>query len=221
MKVGVLALQGDFAEHIAVFRQIGAETRAVRLPDELEGLDGLVIPGGESTTIGKLATAYELADPIRAMARTGRPIWGTCAGLIFLAREAVDGVPGQTLLGLMDIAVVRNGFGRQLDSFEADLDIAVLGPPPLRGVFIRAPYVHKWGAGVKVLARLEGGQVVAVQEGNLLGTAFHPELTDDERLHRYFLRIAEKTALGQAEAAAPTTFQGKRPKSAETTGGCR
>jgi 5'-phosphate synthase pdxT subunit len=196
MMLGVLALQGDFAEHIAMLRQVGAQVRQVRLPGELEGLDGLVIPGGESTTIGKLATTYGLVEPIREMARAGRPIWGTCAGLIFLARDAVDGIPGQTLLGLMDITIVRNGFGRQLDSFEADLEIPALGPAPHRGVFIRAPYVLECGPEVEILARLPEGQIVAVQQGNLLGTAFHPELTDDERLHRYFLRMTEESVSG-------------------------
>lgn len=190
MRIGVLALQGDFAEHIAMLRRIGVETREVRLPHELEGLDGLIVPGGESTTIGKLAVAFGLMEPIRAFAAAGRPIWGTCAGMIFLAREALDGVPGQPLLGLMDITVVRNGFGRQVDSFEADLEVPVLGDPPFRGVFIRAPYVQRWGEAVEVLARLDTGQVVAVRQEKLLATAFHPELTDDERFHRYFLGLA-------------------------------
>jgi len=191
MKIGVLALQGDFVEHIAMLRRLGVESVEVRLPDHLAGLDGLIIPGGESTTIGKLAVADGLVEPIRDLARAGRPIWGTCAGLIFLARKALDGVPGQPLLGLLDAAVVRNGFGRQVDSFEADLDIPALGAPPFRGVFIRAPYVQEWGAEVEVLARLEDGRVVAVRQGRLLGTSFHPELTDDTRFHRYFLRLAE------------------------------
>jgi len=189
MRIGVLALQGDFVEHIAVLRRLGVEAQEVRLPAEMAGLDGLIIPGGESTTIGKMAVAYGLVESIQALARAGRPVWGTCAGLIFLARKAVDGVPGQPLLGLLDISIVRNGFGRQVDSFEADLDVPCLGGPPFRGVFIRAPYVEEWGPRVDVLARLERGQVVAVQQANLLGTAFHPELTDDERFHRYFLQV--------------------------------
>ncbi len=190
MRIGVLALQGDFAEHIAMLRRIGVETREVRLLRELDGLDGLIVPGGESTTIGKLAVTFGLVEPIRDFAASGRPIWGTCAGMIFLAREALDGVPGQPLLGLMDITVVRNGFGRQVDSFEADLEVPALGEPPFRGVFIRAPYVKRWGEAVEVLARLETGEVVAVRQEKLLATAFHPELTDDERFHRYFLGLA-------------------------------
>ncbi len=189
MRIGVLALQGDFQEHIAMLRRIGVETREVRLPEHLEGLDGLILPGGESTTIGKLAVAYHLDEAILALAREGKPIWGTCAGLILLARAALGGVPHQPLLGLLDVVVVRNGFGRQLDSFETDLEVERLGPPPFRGVFIRAPYVQEWGAEVEVLARLEDGRVVAVQQGRLLGTAFHPELTEDERFHRYFLEM--------------------------------
>ena len=191
MKIGVLALQGDFHEHMAMVRRVGAEACEVRLPDELAGLDGLILPGGESTTIGKLAVSYGLIEPIRQMARAGRPVWGTCAGLILLARQALGGVPQQPLLGLLDVAVVRNGFGRQVDSFEADLEVPALGLPAFRAVFIRAPYVQKWGPAVEVLARLEDGRVVAVRQGPLLGTAFHPELTDDERFHRYFVRMAE------------------------------
>jgi 5'-phosphate synthase pdxT subunit len=200
MRIGVLALQGDFLEHIEMLRRLGAEAVEVRLPAEMQGLDGLILPGGESTTVGKLARAYGLLEPICAMAQAGRPLWGTCAGLILLAREALDGAPGQPLLGLLDIAVVRNGFGRQVDSFEADLAVPHLGPVPFRGIFIRAPYVQQWGPEVEVLARLEDGKVVAVQQGRLLGTAFHPELTPtafhpeataDERFHRYFLEMAK------------------------------
>lgn len=201
MRIGVLALQGDFYEHMAMLRRLGAEAAEVRLPGELAGLDGLILPGGESTTIGKMAVAYGLVEPLRALAAAGRPLWGTCAGLILLAREAVDGVPGQPLLGLLDIAVVRNGFGRQVDSFEADLEVPRLGPPPFRGIFIRAPYVQRCGPDVEVLARMEDGKVVAVQQGRVLGTAFHPELTPtafhpeaaaDGRFHRYFLDLAAR-----------------------------
>lgn len=199
MKIGVLALQGDFLEHAAMLRRLGAEAVEVRVPADMAGLEGLILPGGESTTIGKLAAAYGLIEPLRELATAGRPLWGTCAGMILLARRALDGVPNQPLLGLLDITVVRNGFGRQVDSFEADLEIPRLGPEPFRGVFIRAPYVQEWGAEVEVLARLEDGRVVAVQQGRILGTAFHPELTAtafhpeqpaDERFHRYFLDLA-------------------------------
>lgn len=196
MRIGVLALQGAFVEHAAVLRRMGQEAPEIRSAEELSGLHGLVIPGGESTAIGKLARTFGLIEPIRRMALAGRPLWGTCAGMILLARGAVDGLPGQPLLGLVDIVVVRNGFGRQVDSFEADMEVPVLGPPPFRGVFIRAPYIQEWGPDVKVLSRLEGGQVVAARQDNLLVTAFHPELTDDQRFHRYFLQMAEQAAAG-------------------------
>lgn len=192
MRIGVLALQGAFVEHAAMLRRLGVEAPEVRLPEQLEGLDGLILPGGESTTIGKLAWGYGLAEPIRSMAQGGFPIWGTCAGMILLAQDALDGRPGQKLLGLMHIVVRRNAFGRQVDSFEADLNVPVLGEPPFRGVFIRAPAVERWEPPVEPLARLEGGPVVAVRQGHLLATAFHPELTDDERFHRYFIRMAER-----------------------------
>jgi 5'-phosphate synthase pdxT subunit len=197
VRIGILALQGAFIEHENMLRQLGAETAEVRLPRHLEGLDGLIIPGGESTTIGQVAQRWGLLEPIRAFAQSGRPLWGTCAGMILMAAEVVDGTSGQPLLGLMDIAVRRNAFGRQVDSFEADLQIPALGEPPFdrsRGkpfhaVFIRAPLIERVGESVEVLARLEDETVVAVQQGNLLATAFHPELTDDDRFHRYFLRV--------------------------------
>jgi 5'-phosphate synthase pdxT subunit len=189
MRIGVLALQGDFGEHAKILAHIGAEPVEVRLPQHLEGLDGLIIPGGESTTIGKVAQQWNLLEPIRAFAGSGRPLWGTCAGMIMLAKEVVDGVPGQPLLELMDIAVRRNAFGRQVDSFEADLDVPALGDPPFHAVLIRAPLIERVGKGVEVLARLEDETVVAVRQGNLLATAFHPELTEDDRFHRYFLGI--------------------------------
>jgi 5'-phosphate synthase pdxT subunit len=184
-KVGVLALQGDFREHIEALRAAGAEPRAVRRPAELEGLDALIIPGGESTTIRRLLAAYELADPIRARAESGFPVYGTCAGCILLAHE-VDGTPAPPL-GLMDIGVTRNAYGRQIDSFEVDLPVPALGEEPLRAVFIRAPRIDRVGPEVDVLARLDDGTVVAARQGNLLVTTFHPELTGDSRFHRYFL----------------------------------
>ncbi|MCX7854940.1 MAG: pyridoxal 5'-phosphate synthase glutaminase subunit PdxT [Anaerolineae bacterium] len=189
MKVGVLALQGAFIEHKNVLTRLGVQPAEVRLPEHLEGLDGLIIPGGESTTMGLLAQKWGLLEPLRAFARSGRPVWGTCAGMILLAKEIVDGVPGQPILGLMDITVRRNAFGRQVDSFEADLTVPVLSDPPFHAVFIRAPIIERVGAGVDVLASLEDGTAVAVRQGNLLATAFHPELTGDVRFHRYFLQL--------------------------------
>jgi 5'-phosphate synthase pdxT subunit len=189
MKIGVLALQGDFIEHEKLLRHLDVEAVQVRLPEHLEGLDGLIIPGGESTTIGKVARRWGLLEPLRSFAQSGRPLWGTCAGMIFIAREVVDGKPGQPLLALMDMTVRRNAFGRQVDSFEADLDVAALGKEPFHAVFIRAPLIERVGEGVEVLARLEDGSIVAVQQGSLLATAFHPELTEDDRFHRYFLSL--------------------------------
>jgi 5'-phosphate synthase pdxT subunit len=188
MLVGVLALQGDFAEHIAMLSRIGVDTREVRKPSDLEGVDALIIPGGESTTIGKLMARYGLDAAIRARAEQGMPIYGTCAGLILLAQE-IEG-SNQPRLGLMDIAVIRNAFGRQIESFEADIPFAPTPDQPIRGVFIRAPIVSRVGAGVQVLSDF-AGKIVAVQQGNLLATAFHPELTDDTRVHRYFLTLVK------------------------------
>ena len=191
MKIGVLALQGDFIEHEQVLRRIGAETCEVRLPQHLEGLDGLVIPGGESTTIGKLAVQYELIEPIRAMAAAGKALWGTCAGMILMARDAGRDQP---LLGLMDIQVRRNAFGRQVDSFEALLDVPALATPedrhPFHAIFIRAPLIQSVGAGIETLAQLEDGTIVAARQGRLLVTSFHPELARDDRFHRYFVSLA-------------------------------
>lgn len=196
MRIGVLALQGDFAEHVAMLRRIGADAVEVRLPQELEGLAGLIIPGGESTTIGKLAVAFGLLEPLREFAQA-RPVWGTCAGAIFLSRDARRDQP---LLGVMDITVARNAFGRQVDSFEIDLDVPALlhadngRPRPFHAVFIRAPLIESVGPGVEVLARLPEGQasgrIVAARQGLRLATSFHPELTGDDRFHRYFLSLA-------------------------------
>lgn len=192
MKIGVLALQGDFAEHIAMLRRLGAETVEVRLPAHLEGLDGLIIPGGESTTIGKLAAAYGLIEPLRQFAAQ-HAIWGTCAGAIFLSKDARRQQP---LLELMDITVERNAFGRQVASFEADLSVPALQEVdpqerPYHAVFIRAPLIASVQGKARSLASLEDGRIVAAQQGHMLATSFHPELTADERFHRYFLRMAE------------------------------
>jgi 5'-phosphate synthase pdxT subunit len=189
-KVGVLALQGAFIEHEKALARIGVEPVEVRLPGELEGLDGLILPGGESTTIGQVAERWGLLEPIRAFARSGRPLWGTCAGMVLMAKEVVDGVSGRPRLELMDVVVRRNAFGRQVDSFEVGLEVPALGEEPFHAVFIRAPLIERVGKDVEILARLEDGAVVAVRQGNLLATAFHPELTDDDRFHRYFLGLA-------------------------------
>jgi 5'-phosphate synthase pdxT subunit len=188
--IGVLALQGAFIEHIKALQKLGVEAREVRLPSDLEGLDGLIIPGGESTTIVRLLDAFGLREPIRQMARAGQPIWGTCAGMILLAKDAgnLDRPP----LGLVDIAVRRNAFGRQIDSFETDLNVEGLAGGPFHAVFIRAPVIERVDEGVHVLARTESGSPVAAREGHLLVTAFHPELTEDLRFHRYFIDMVEE-----------------------------
>lgn len=185
MKVGVLALQGDFEEHCAVLTRLGVQARQVRLPEHLEGLDGLIIPGGESTTIGKLANRFGLMNELRKLAET-MPVWGTCAGLVFLARDVGTDQP---LLGIVDMIVERNAFGRQVDSFEADLDIRGIEGGPFHGVFIRAPVITEAGPEVEVLCRLANGRIVAAKQGHILVTSFHPELTSDDRLHKYFLDI--------------------------------
>ena len=187
MKTGVLASQGAFAEHIAVLKKLGVEAIPVRLPRQLAGLDGLIIPGGESTTISKLMKDYNLVSAIKKLADEGKPIFGTCAGMILLAKK----IPGSTVepLGLMDISVRRNAFGRQNESFETDIDIPVLGDEPFHAVFIRAPQIENINSTTKVLARLDDGTAVAARQGQLLVSAFHPELTDDLRFHRYFLEM--------------------------------
>jgi 5'-phosphate synthase pdxT subunit len=184
MNVGVLALQGAFIEHEKTLHCLGTNPVEVRLPEHLRALDALIIPGGESTTIGKLAVTYNLLDPLREFAQN-KPIWGTCAGMIFLAKDIGRDQP---LIGVMDIQVNRNAFGRQVDSFETDLSVSEIGADPFHAVFIRAPLVTNIGENVRILARLENGAIVAVQEGHWLATAFHPELTPDDRFHRYFLR---------------------------------
>ncbi|ACX51185.1 SNO glutamine amidotransferase [Ammonifex degensii KC4] len=189
MRVGILALQGAFREHAQTLGRLGVETRLVRRPAELEEIEALVIPGGESTTIGRLLFEFSLVDKLLAKAKEGLPVFGTCAGMVLMARE-IEGIEQRTL-GLMDITVRRNAFGRQVESFEADLQIPVLGDKPFRGVFIRAPFVTRVGAGVEVLAEFEGKPVL-VRQGKLLACAFHPELTNDLRLHRYFLEEVAK-----------------------------
>jgi 5'-phosphate synthase pdxT subunit len=190
MRIGVLALQGDFIEHEQILKSIGIDAVEVRLPEQLRDLDGLIIPGGESTTFGKLAAEFGLIEPLRAFCQSGKPAWGTCAGMIFLAKDVGRKQP---VLGLMDVKVKRNAFGRQVDSFEVDLDIPALNaiengqPHPFHAIFIRAPLLESVGKGVEVLAKLDDGTIVAARQGKLLATSFHPELTQDTRFHRYFV----------------------------------
>jgi 5'-phosphate synthase pdxT subunit len=192
MKIGVLALQGAFIEHEQALKRLGVDAVEVRLPRDLDGCDGVIIPGGESTTIGKLAVHYRLVEPLREMARSGKALWGTCAGLIFMAKEVGRDQP---LLGLMDVTVERNAFGRQVDSFEADLKVSgINGERPFHAIFIRAPLIKSVGAGVEVIARAEKDDrpvIVAARQDRLLVTSFHPELSGDDRFHRYFLKMAE------------------------------
>lgn len=190
MRIGVLAAQGAFAEHIATLRQLKVEALPIRLPFQLKGLDGLIIPGGESTSISRLMQDYNLVSEIRNLAESGLPIFGTCAGMILLAKD-VSGADVEPL-GLMDITVRRNAFGRQRESFETELTIPVLGEKPFPGVFIRAPLIERANSRVEILARLADGTGVAARQGRLLASAFHPELTDDLRFHQYFLNIVAK-----------------------------
>ena len=187
MKIGVLASQGAFAEHIAVLHQLKVEALPVRLPRELTGLDGLIIPGGESSSISKLMLDYNLMNEVRNLAKNGLPILGTCAGMILLANKISD--LNIEPLGAMDITVRRNAFGRQIDSFEAELSMPVLGEKLFPGIFIRAPLIEQANSEVEILARLNGGTAVAARQGKLLASAFHPELTNDLRFHQYFIDI--------------------------------
>ena len=237
MRVGILALQGGFAEHLRALRRLDAEARSkrqgaprhqdsvprgrqaqsapgptrhdpgstpvepveVRLPEQLAAVDALIIPGGESTTIGKLLVEYGLLEPLRRRIAAGMPTFGTCAGAIVLAKD-IGGLD-QPLVGVMDVVIRRNAFGRQLDSFETDLAIPVLGEPPMRAIFIRAPAISAVGDGVEVLARLGDGAAVVVRQGHLLAATFHPELTDDTRLHRYFVEVVCRRARDEGEVA--------------------
>ena len=206
-RIGVLALQGDFREHIRVLEGLGALAHPVRLPADMEGADGLIIPGGESTVMGKLMVEYGLDQPLRETIARGTPVWGTCAGLILLSRETDNALAGQPLLASMDIRTCRNAFGPQRASFEADLSVPALGPEPFHAIFIRGPIVESVGPQVEVLARLDeplqpgNYDIVAVRQGNLLGTAFHPEVTGDTRFHDYFLRIVEEARVAEPAAA--------------------
>jgi pyridoxal 5'-phosphate synthase pdxT subunit len=189
MRIGVLALQGDFREHAVMLKRLGVDIREVRLPHHLDDLDGLVIPGGESTTIGKLAVTYNLLGPLKAKAAT-MPIFGTCGGLVFMAGSVGFDQP---VLGVLDMEVERNAFGRQVDSFEADLHIRGIDGGPFPGVFIRAPVVRSVGPDMDVICRLSDGRIVAVRRDRLIAMSFHPELTSDDRVHRYFLKIVAET----------------------------
>ncbi|GCE26290.1 pyridoxal 5'-phosphate synthase subunit PdxT [Dictyobacter alpinus] len=191
LRIGVLALQGDFAAHIRMLRELGVDATAVRLPEQLDEIDGIILPGGESTTIGKLMIVYGLHEVLQRKIREGVPVWGTCAGLILLARETDNALAGQPLLASMDIRVRRNAFGSQRESFETDLSVPALGEAPFHTFFIRGPLVEQAGPEVEVLATLDDGTIVAVREGTLLGTAFHPEVSGDTRFHQYFLRIVQ------------------------------
>ena len=206
LTIGVLAVQGDFAEHAAMLRRAAHEqgrdvvVREVRTPRDLDRLDGLIVPGGESTTIGKLLVAYGLEEPIRTAAQAGMPVWGTCAGMILLAHEIRGGEP-DARIGLMDMTVHRNAFGRQIDSFETDLDFVGL-EKPIHAVFIRAPLVERLGPAAEALATLSDGRVVAARQGHLLATAFHPELTPDTSLHAWFLESCQQSAVSRQGLAS-------------------
>ncbi|MBI3968434.1 MAG: pyridoxal 5'-phosphate synthase glutaminase subunit PdxT [Chloroflexi bacterium] len=200
MKIGVLALQGSFAEHVATLRRLGVEAVEVRLPSQLEDLDGLIIPGGESTTIGKLLDSYGFLEQLRPRISAGFPVYGTCAGLILLARD-VGGLD-QPLLATMDLVVDRNAYGRQIDSFEADVPIAGIGSEPFHAIFIRAPKIKAVGPDVEVLGTHSDGGIVAARQGNLLVSAFHPELTDDSRFHQYFVDLCAANREARARRAS-------------------
>ena len=194
MTVGVLALQGDFREHAAMLSSLGSEVLLVRRPEELAVVDGLVLPGGESSVMDKLTRLFGLAEPLRAAVGAGLPVYGTCAGLIMLADTVLDGISGQQSLGGLDISVRRNAFGSQTASFETDLDVPVLGGPPVHAVFIRAPVVESVGPKATALATVADGRCVAVEQGNLIGTSFHPEITGEHRFHEYFLQKVRSAA---------------------------
>jgi 5'-phosphate synthase pdxT subunit len=205
VKIGILAVQGAFAEHAALLRAIGAEAVPIRLPQHLDGLSGLILPGGESTTMRKLIDRWGLRQPILELIGLGAPVLGTCAGLILLARDIVDG--DEPVFPLLDVSVKRNAFGRQLDSFEVELDVPVIGDTPVQAVFIRAPVVERVGDEVDVLARLEDGSVVAVRQRNIIATAFHPELSGEVRFHRLLTTMAgayEEPAEGSGRRPHPT-----------------
>ena len=188
-RIGILAFQGDFREHAQAVERLGAESRLVRLPQDLEGVDALILPGGESTVMGKLMIAYDVVEPLRKLLAEGMPAWGTCAGMILLSRETDNALAGQPLLASINMRTRRNAFGAQRESFETMLTIPAIGPEPYHAVFIRGPVVEEVGEGVEVLARIDAPEpnIVAVRQNRLLATAFHPEVTGDLRFHEYFL----------------------------------
>ena len=196
MRVGVLALQGDFREHLFALEECGVNASIVRRPSELAAVDALVLPGGESTAIAKLARSFEMLEPLKARIASGMPVYGSCAGMILLADRVLDAAVGQETFGGLDITVRRNAFGSQVDSFETDLEFSGITNPPLHAVFIRAPWVESVGPAVEVLAKLE--HAVAVRQGGLLATSFHPELTGDNRIHRFFIESVARPALEKA-----------------------
>ncbi|WP_448608053.1 pyridoxal 5'-phosphate synthase glutaminase subunit PdxT [Geodermatophilus sp. URMC 60] len=204
--VGVLALQGDVREHLATLPELGAEAVTVRRPEELAAVDALVVPGGESTTMAKLTARFGLLEPLRAAVAGGLPVYGSCAGMIMLADRLLDAPPDQVTVGGLDVTVRRNAFGRQVDSFESQVSIDGVAGGPVHAVFIRAPWVEQAGEGVQVLGRVEGGaadgRIVAVRQGNLVATSFHPELTGDRRVHALFVEIVRGHLAEQAGAAA-------------------
>ena len=187
MLIGVLAIQGDFIEHINILQTLGVECREIRLPEQLSDVDGLIIPGGESTTLSRLLTRYDLRQPIKKLATDGKPLWGTCAGMSMMASEITENDP--VPLEIMDIGVQRNAFGRQIDSFEQELEITGFDETPYHAIFIRAPVIKRVGSGVSIMASLQDGRPVAVQQANLMATSFHPELTKDSRFHTHFLNL--------------------------------
>ena len=187
MLIGVLAIQGDFIEHINILQTLGVECREIRLPEQLSDVEGLIIPGGESTTLSRLLTRYNLRQPIKQLATDGKPLWGTCAGMIMMASEITENDP--VPLEIMDIGVQRNAFGRQIDSFEQELEITGFDETPYHAIFIRAPVIKRVGSGVSIMASLQDGRPVAVQPANLMATSFHPELTKDARFHTHFLNL--------------------------------
>ena len=199
MKIGILALQGDFMEHIKVIQKLGAQTVSVRQPEQLKGLDGLIIPGGESTTILKLMHSYNLFQPIKELAESSLPIMGTCAGMVLLAKKVSN--TDMNTLSLIDIEVRRNAFGRQLYSFETEIAISLLGDEPFPAVFIRAPLIEKAGADVDIIGRLPDNSIVAARQDNILALSFHPELSDDSRMHQYFIYLIAIHKAGDREKA--------------------